>query len=164
MIKTVVGDLFESQAQTIANPVNCVGVMGKGLALEFKKRYPLMFEDYKARCKAKKVKTGIPYIYRESVPWILNFPTKSIWMHPSKIQYISDGLRLLVDYHKEWGIKSLACPALGCGLGGLKFTEVWPVMEFHFEQMDIPIEVIITERQRRMINNIKFIVPDEDRT
>lgn len=164
MIKTVIGDLFESQAQTLANPTNCMGVMGKGLALEFKKRYPLMFEDYRERHKAKKLKIGVPYVYRESIPWILNFPTKEGWRSPSKIEYISNGLQLLVDYYKEWGIKSLACPALGCGLGGLDFKEVWTIMEFYFKQMSIPIEVIVTERERRMINNINFIVPDENRT
>ena len=74
------GDLFESGAQTLVNTVNCVGVMGKGIALEFKKRFPDMFEDYVARCKQSEVSLGQPYLYKSlALPWILNFPTKDHW-------------------------------------------------------------------------------------
>ena len=80
MVKVLIGDIFESGAQTLVNTVNCVGVMGKGLALEFKSRFPDMYKDYKSRCKNGLVKLGQPYIYKPIVgPWILNFPTKDHW-------------------------------------------------------------------------------------
>lgn len=78
------GNIFESDCETIVNPINCVGVMGKGLALEFKKRYPRMYEDYVARCKASMVKIGEPYLYKDADKNILNFPTKYHWRNPSK--------------------------------------------------------------------------------
>jgi O-acetyl-ADP-ribose deacetylase (regulator of RNase III) len=77
MIDVLIGDIFESHAQTVVNTVNCVGVMGKGIALEFKKRFPDMYEEYVRLCKAGKVRLGRPYIHKRfTPPWILNFPTK----------------------------------------------------------------------------------------
>ena len=78
MVNVIMGDIFESRAQTLVNTVNCVGIMGKGIALEFKKRFPDMFEDYVKRCEAKQVRLGRPYLFeRMFPPWILNFPTKN---------------------------------------------------------------------------------------
>ena len=80
MVNLVTGNLFDSEAQTLVNAVNCAGVMGKGIALAFKRRYPAMFADYAARCKEGRVRLGEPYLYRgESLPWMLNFPTKGHW-------------------------------------------------------------------------------------
>lgn len=111
MVKVILGDIFESEAQTLVNTVNCVGVMGKGIALEFKKRFPDMFEDYVKRCDAKEVRLGRPYLFRRMFfPWILNFPTKDHWRSVSRLQDIVKGLEYLRQHYKKWGITSLAVP------------------------------------------------------
>ncbi|MBI4329821.1 MAG: macro domain-containing protein [Chloroflexi bacterium] len=142
MVTVKIGDLFESQAQTIVNTVNCVGVMGKGVALEFKKRFPDMYEDYVGRCNAKQVKLGRPYLYqRPLTPWILNFPTKDHWRSVSRLQDIVKGLRYLKAHYKEWGITSLAVPPLGCGHGQLEWRVVGPTLYRHLKELDIPVEL-----------------------
>jgi hypothetical protein len=93
MLTAVSGDIFTSRAQTLVNTVNCVGVMGKGIALEFKKRYPAMFEDYVARCRLGQVRLGEPYLFRDlGGAMILNFPTKDHWRSPSRLKDIDEGL------------------------------------------------------------------------
>ena len=142
MVRILVGDLFASKAQTLVNTVNCVGVMGKGVALEFKKRFPEMFEDYVKRCRAGLVKLGEPYLYRNLVgPWILNFPTKHHWRSVSSLSSIVQGLRYLVAHYKEWGITSLAVPPLGCGHGQLEWRVVGPTLYRYLNSMDIPVEL-----------------------
>ena len=142
MVKVLVGNLFESKAQTLVNTVNCVGVMGKGIALEFKKRFPDMFRDYKARCDRGEVKLGQPYLYRPLVPpWILNFPTKDDWRSVTKLADIEQGLEYILRRHKEWGITSLAVPPLGCGLGQLEWRVVGPTLYRHLQRMEIPVEL-----------------------
>src|SRR5690606_28844889 len=109
--------------------VNTVGVMGKGVALEFKKRYPGMFDDYAMRCKSKQVKLGEPYLYRDQAgTMIVNFPTKEHWRAASRIADIERGLEYFVQHYSEWGITSIAFPPLGCGNGGLDWAEVGPVI------------------------------------
>lgn len=144
VIRVIQGDLFESQAQTLVNTVNTVGVMGKGIALEFKQRYPAMFDDYRARCDRSEVKLGEPYIYRPpggGVPWIINFPTKGHWRTPSKLRDIERGLRYLVTNVSAWGIESPAVPPLGCGNGQLEWRVVGPVIYEHLDRLDIPVEL-----------------------
>lgn len=138
------GDLFQSQCQTIVNTVNCVGVMGAGLALEFKNRFPAMFRDYKELCDKGQVKLGRPYLYKTlALPWILNFPTKDHWRSVSKLSDIVDGLNYLKKHYKEWGITSLAIPALGCSHGQLEWKVVGPTMYRLLNEFDIPIEFYI---------------------
>lgn len=121
MFKALIGDLFSSKAQTLVNTVNCVGVMGKGVALEFKKRFPSLFEDYAELCKHKQVKLGEPYLYRGAGnKLVLNFPTKGHWRSPSRLANIEAGLDYFVKHYAEWGITSIAFPPLGCGNGGLE--------------------------------------------
>lgn len=109
MVTVKVGDMFQSKAQTWVNTVNCVGVMGKGVAHEFKRRFPDMYEDYVQRCRAGQVKLGRPYLYKRVVPpWILNFPTKEDWRSVSRLDKIEEGLRYLEEHYREWGIESLA--------------------------------------------------------
>src|SRR5206468_3390836 len=104
----------ESKAQTLVNTVNTVGVMGKGVALEFKKRFPEMYADYSRRCARHEVELGRPYLFKQLVgPWILNFPTKDHWRSLSKLTDIIEGLEYLHDHYKQWGITSLAVPPLG---------------------------------------------------
>lgn len=142
MFKALIGDLFASKAQTLVNTVNCVGVMGKGVAFEFKKRFPKMFEDYTARCEHEEVRLGRPYLYRDpSGARILNFPTKSHWRAASRLADIERGLDYFVAHLKEWGITSVAFPPLGCGNGGLEWTEVGPLLFAKLNNLNIDVEV-----------------------
>ncbi len=142
MVEVIMGDMFESKAQTLVNTVNCVGIMGKGVALEFKKRFPDMFEDYVKRCEAKQVRLGRPYLFKRMFPpWILNFPTKDHWRSVSRVQDIIEGLRYLQQHYKEWGISSLAVPPLGCGHGQLEWRVVGPTLYRHLKTLDIPVEL-----------------------
>jgi uncharacterized protein YwgA/O-acetyl-ADP-ribose deacetylase (regulator of RNase III) len=142
MVKILIGNLFESKAQTLVNTVNCVGVMGKGVALEFKKRFPEMFEDYERRCKRHEVKLGRPYLFKRLVPpWILNFPTKDHWRSVASLEAIIDGLKYLIHQYKEWGITSMAVPPLGCGQGQLEWRVVGPTLYRYLSKMDVPIEL-----------------------
>jgi O-acetyl-ADP-ribose deacetylase (regulator of RNase III)/uncharacterized protein YwgA len=141
-MKVLIGDILKSEAQTIINTVNCVGVMGKGIALEFKNRYPQMFDDYVRRCQRQEVKPGVPYIYRGLFPPnIVNFPTKDHWKSASRLPDIERGLRILVEKYREWGVTSLAIPPLGCGNGQLEWKQVGPMIYRYAKQMDIPIEM-----------------------
>lgn len=142
MIKVQIGDLFKSQAQTLVNTVNCVGVMGKGIALQFKKKFPEMFEDYVRRCDAGQVKLGHPYLYKNLVPpWILNFPTKDHWRSVSRLEDIVRGLEYLENHFRQWGITSLAVPPLGCGEGQLDWRVVGPTLYRHLKRLEIPVEL-----------------------
>lgn len=137
-----IGNVLESNAQTLVNTVNCVGIMGKGIALDFKKRFPDMFKDYAARCARGEVHLGEPYIYGTLLPpWILNFPTKQDWRSVSRESDIVAGLEYLEEHYREWGIESLAIPPLGCGNGGLEWSSVGPILFNHFSRFDIPVEL-----------------------
>ena len=128
MITFVHGNIFDSPAQVLCNTVNCVGVMGKGIALDFKQRFPRMFEDYKERCQSQQVKPGIPYLWDGEGIQILNFPTKRHWRDQSSVQDIELGLEYLALNYTELGIHSIAMPPLGCGNGGLEWTTVKSLM------------------------------------
>jgi O-acetyl-ADP-ribose deacetylase (regulator of RNase III) len=142
MIEVKTGDLLESQAQTLVNTVNCVGVMGKGIALEFRERYPEMYKDYAERCARGEVKLGEPYLVRQLFgPWVLNFPTKDHWRSVSRIEDIEAGLDYLERHYAEWGITSIAMPPLGCGNGKLEWSEVGPILYQRLQRMRIPAEL-----------------------
>ncbi len=141
-MKVLVGDLFKSKAQTLVNTVNCVGVMGQGIALEFKKRFPDMYKDYLQRCNTAQVKLGEPYVYpRTTVPWILNFPTKDHWRSVSRLEDIIRGMEYLERHCRQWGISSLAVPPLGCGAGQLEWRVVGPTLHRHLKCLGIPVEL-----------------------
>jgi O-acetyl-ADP-ribose deacetylase (regulator of RNase III) len=141
MINYVTGNLFESPAQTLVNTVNTEGVMGKGIALQFKRYFPEMFQEYQALCKKGTVKIGVVHIYRTPHKLILNFPTKTTWRLPSKLEYIERGLRAFAECYQEAGIHSIAFPPLGCGNGELSYDDVRPVMERYLK--DLPITVYL---------------------
>jgi len=142
MFKALIGNLFDSKAQTLVNTVNCVGIMGKGVALEFKKRFPAMFDDYLLRCEHKDVRLGAPYLYEDlSGTRIVNFPTKDHWRSPSRLQDIEHGLEFLAQHVAEWHISSLAMPPLGCGNGGLEWAEVGPLIYRKLHALPIDVEV-----------------------
>lgn len=141
-IRVIIGDIFKSKAQTLVNTVNTVGVMGKGLALEFKKRFPDMYKDYVERCKKGEIRLGKPYLYKKLVPpWILLFPTKQDWRSVSKLSDIEEGLNYLEKNYKNWGITSLAVPPLGCGLGELNWDIVGPTLYSYLNRLEIPVEL-----------------------
>jgi O-acetyl-ADP-ribose deacetylase (regulator of RNase III) len=157
MVQFKDGSIFESKAQTITNAVNCVGVMGKGIALDFKNRFPEMFSDYSMRCKDNQVNLGKPYLYKSaSLPWILNFPTKKHWKQASNMNCIVDGLRLLRSQYEQWGITSLAIPALGCGLGGLSWEEVAPILFDFGSNVCIPVEIYVPLNSSAELCNTRF--------
>jgi O-acetyl-ADP-ribose deacetylase (regulator of RNase III) len=133
--------ILESTAQTVVNTVNCVGVMGKGIAADFKRRYPDMFKLYKAICNDHLLEPGKLWLWRGPHRWVLNFPTKQHWRHPSRLEWIDLGLRKFVDEYEKRGIVEISFPRLGCGNGGLDWDDVRPVMEAHLSRLAIPVYI-----------------------
>lgn len=143
MIEYIEGNIFNSPAQVIVNAVNTVGVMGKGIALEYKKRYPEMFDAYKEACDKKLLETGKLMLYYAPDHWILLFPTKKHWRSPSKLEYIESGLDKFVHTYAEKGITSIAFPRLGCGNGELEWDDVRPLMEKYLKPLPIDVYIYI---------------------
>lgn len=120
------GDIFESSCEVIANPINCVGVMGGGLALAFKKKFPKHFETYKKMCQNGEIKVGELYVVDgDEKHKVLLFPTKIHWKNPSLMEYVESGLEYLAKNYDKLGIKSVAIPALGCDFE--TFMDEWSV-------------------------------------
>lgn len=141
-MKILVGDILKSKAQTLVNTVNCVGIMGKGIALEFKSRFPDMFRDYVQRCQRREVRMGRPYVYKSLFgQQIVNFPTKEHWKSLSRVSDIENGLDYLLAHYKQWGITSMAVPPLGCGNGQLEWKIVGSLIYERAKKMDIPVEM-----------------------
>ena len=142
-ITIINGNIFNTKSQTIVNTVNCVGVMGKGIALVFKLRYPSMFKLYQDYCKQNLISVGKLWIYKgePTKPWVLNFPTKTHWKLPSQYEYIEKGLKKFVETYKEKGITSIAFPLLGAFNGGLDKDKVMAIMMSYLSQCDIPVEI-----------------------
>jgi len=148
MITYVQGNIFQSPAQVLVNTVNTVGVMGKGIALEFKKLYPEMFEIYQERCETGKFNIGNLLLYKTPNKWILNFPTKRHWRQSSKIEFIEKGLQNFIRNYNKVNIHSIAFPALGCGNGELNFErEVQPMMEAYLKHLLIDIFIYPDQRK-----------------
>lgn len=128
MIENRTGNLLEAEAEALVNTVNCVGVMGKGIALQFAKKFPEMLASYKQACKDEEVKPGAIHVYeREDMllpRFVLNFPTKRHWKGKSRMEDIAIGLDTLAKVIQQRNIKSIALPPLGCGNGGLEWSEV----------------------------------------
>ena len=155
MITFVQGNIFESSAQVITNTVNCAGVMGAGLALQFKNKFPSMYSDYKSRCDKNIVIAGIPYLWEDDQTQILNFPTKRHWKDDSLLTDIDAGLKYLANNYQTMGIQSLAIPPLGCGLGGLNWNEVKPLIEKYFASVS-DLEVYVYETTASIHNSSNF--------
>jgi O-acetyl-ADP-ribose deacetylase (regulator of RNase III) len=124
------GDIFQSGCEAIVNAVNCIGVMGAGLALAFKKKFPKMHTDYKKYCNEGKLRPGGMHVWENDgdPKYIINFPSKDD-LSPSKLEYIVDGLEALREVIESNNIKTIAIPALGSGLGGLDYDDVRPLLE-----------------------------------
>jgi uncharacterized protein YwgA/O-acetyl-ADP-ribose deacetylase (regulator of RNase III) len=142
LVKVLIGDIFRSDGQTLVNTVNMVGVMGKGIALGFRKHFPEMYEDYVRRCAKHEVRLGRPYLYRRAIPPnIVNFPTKDHWRSVSRLSDIVEGLKYLEAHIHEWGVTSLAVPPLGCGEGQLEWRVVGKTLYRHLVRLNIPVQL-----------------------
>jgi O-acetyl-ADP-ribose deacetylase (regulator of RNase III) len=133
------GDILRADTEAIVNTVNCAGSMGRGIAAQFKRAYPKNFKAYEAACKRKEIVPGRMFVFETgqltNPRFIVNFPTKRHWRNASRVEDIESGLRALVDEVKRRGIKSIAIPPLGCGLGGLDWNYVRPLIECAFEAL-----------------------------
>ncbi len=144
MVKFVNGDFFDYSANIRVNTVNCVGVMGAGVALEFKNKYPDMFKAYVKACKRNELEPGKPMVYDASDLFgqciIINFPTKTHWRLPSRIEYVESGLVWLKNYLSDWGSDcKVTLPALGCGHGGLNWDEVRPMILEYLDDLSATV-------------------------
>ena len=151
MYEMTKGDLLaNTDVEAIVNTVNIVGVMGKGIALQFRKKYPQMFNKYKLDCEKKLLQPGQMHVFDlgegEKPRYIINFPTKRHWRDNSKLEDIKSGLIALVIELKNRNIKSVAIPALGCKNGGLDWGQVRPFIQTTFKYFE-DIKAIIYEPQ-----------------
>ncbi len=139
MIERTQGDLLIDDAEALINTVNCVGVMGKGIALQFKKAFPDNFKAYEAACKREEVKPGRMFVFEtaqmSNPRYIINFPTKRHWRGKSRYEDIESGLRALVREVRERKIRSIVIPPLGSGLGGLQWSRVKTMIEAAFDDV-----------------------------
>ena len=133
MIERASGDILKSDAEALVNSVNCVGVMGRGVALQFKKAFPENFKAYRLACANEQVQPGRMFVHDRGTltnpRYIINFPTKTHWKARSRSEHIESGLLALREVIQRLRIQSIALPPLGCGLGGLEWSEVRPRIE-----------------------------------
>lgn len=134
------GDIFLSRAQTLAHGVNCRGKMGRGLAVEFKRRFPEMFKEYKRRCHKKELKPGGAYLEKDITPWVLNLATQDT-TRGARLGYVKTCFHWVAHNYKKLGITSLAIPRIGAGLGGLEWEEVSAAIDDILGALSIPIYV-----------------------
>jgi O-acetyl-ADP-ribose deacetylase (regulator of RNase III) len=147
MIKEIKGDLLKSNVEALTNTVNTVGIMGKGVALQFRQAFSSeYFKDYQKACKDKKLQIGKVHVFELNTfgnpRYIINFPTKKHWKGKSRIEDIEAGLKDLINVIKNYNIKSIAMPPLGCGNGGLYWKDVKPLIEKYFEKIP-DVELIL---------------------
>lgn len=144
MITYVLGDLFVSPASVLVNTVNTVGVMGKGIAKDFKAYFPAMFDEYQRLCESGQLTIGSLYLYRTLHKSVLNFPTKRHWRQKSRLDDIEAGLRTFVSSYAAYGITDIAFPQLGCGNGELDWeSQVQPLMERYLKPLPIAVYIHI---------------------
>jgi len=139
MIELKQGDILQADAEAIVNTVNCVGVMGRGIALQFRRAYPENYQAYKEVCDRKQLRPGMMLVFNldrlHNPRYIINFPTKRHWKGKSRMEDIEAGLKALVEEVRKRDIHSIAIPPLGCGLGGLRWEEVRPKIEAAFRAL-----------------------------
>lgn len=142
------GDIFKEEVEAIVNAVNCVGVMGRGIALQFKKRFPDNFKDYEEACRRKEVVPGKMFVhennYSSGPKYIVNFPSKRHWRESSYIEDIELGLYNLSEVIDDFNIKSIALPPIGCGLGGLDWNKVRDHIEMKLSHL-LDVDIIVFE-------------------
>jgi len=161
MIEYKSGDILREDAEALVNTVNCVGVMGRGIALQFKKAFPKNFKAYSAACKKDEVEPGRMFVFETgqltNPRYIINFPTKRHWRGKSRMEDIEAGLADLVDTLRQYDIRSVAIPPLGSGLGGLEWVEVKPRIEDYLASLE-DVQVMVYEPKGapatdRMVHN-----------
>ena len=148
MMRFTQGNLLDADVEAVVNTVNTVGVMGKGIALMFKERFPANYQAYAAACKAGDVQIGKMFISPSnelSAPrWIINFPTKKHWRQPTKLEWVREGVEALKDVIQEKQIRSIAIPPLGCGNGGLDWAVVRPLIASVLGELE-DVDVLVYE-------------------
>lgn len=158
MIRFTQGNLLESQAEAVVNTVNTMGVMGKGIALMFKERFPENTKAYEAACRAGEVRVGAmfitPAMELDGPRWIINFPTKANWRNPTRLEWVESGLESLKQAIREKGIRSIAIPPLGCGNGGLDWNTVRPIIVEALGDLE-DVEVVVYEPTAKYQNVAK---------
>ncbi|MDV3001127.1 MAG: hypothetical protein N5P05_002733 [Chroococcopsis gigantea SAG 12.99] len=142
-LEVIKGNLFSTRCQTLVNTVNCVGVMGAGIALEFRLRYPRMYERYQEICQQKLLDIGKLWIFKTDQRWILNFPTKKHWKDKSELNFLKLGLEKFIDNYQNKGIQSIAFPVLGSLNGGLPENESIAIMTEYLNKCTINVEIYI---------------------
>lgn len=152
MIKYLTGNIFDSEAEALVNTVNTVGVMGKGIALQFKKAFPNNFKAYYEACKAGQVEIGKLFVFRDGnltngEKLIINFPTKKHWRKPSEYSFIESGLDDLIKVIENYSLKSIAIPPLGSGNGGLEWEKVKRIIDLKLSNLDVEIFVYVPTAQ-----------------
>lgn len=162
MIEFIQGDIFDTPADIRVNTVNCVGAMGAGVALAFKKRYPEMFKDYQGACRRGQIRPGKMHVWRslEGV-WIINFPTKRDWREPSRYEDIDAGLDDLRQYLDSVAPVTVALPALGCGNGGLDWARVSDMIRQKLDGVNAHVYVLEPAASRRAGKNAVLETHDE---
>lgn len=145
MIRYEVGNIFDSGADCLVNTVNCEGFMGKGIAYQFKLRYPQNNDDYVKACKHGALHIGTIHTYKEDGIWIVNLPTKNKWRENSKINYIEVGLDCLGEFIRKEEPKKVAIPPLGCGNGGLDWKVVKPIISEKLKDIEDKYNIIVYE-------------------
>jgi O-acetyl-ADP-ribose deacetylase (regulator of RNase III) len=152
------GNLLEADVEAVVNTVNTVGVMGKGIALMFKERFPENYEEYRKACKAGTVKTGELFITRspelDGPQWVVNFPTKEDWRNPTRMEWVEEGLLKLREFVERRKVRSIALPPLGCGNGGLSWPDVRPRIEAALGDLE-GVRVVIYEPTAKYQNVAK---------
>lgn len=145
MIRFVTGDIIDSKAECLVNTVNCEGYMGKGIAYQFKKRFPLNEKEYVKACRSGKFKIGTLLTSIDDGKIIINFPTKDKWREKSQYNYIELGMEKLASYLEVRDIKSIAIPPLGCGNGGLEWIKVKEILLQYLESIKNKVDITIYE-------------------
>jgi O-acetyl-ADP-ribose deacetylase (regulator of RNase III) len=152
------GNLLEADVEAVVNTVNTVGVMGKGIALMFKERFPENYEEYRKACKAGKVNTGELFITHSpelgGPQWVVNFPTKENWRNPTKMEWVESGLVKLREFIQDEKVRSIALPPLGCGNGGLSWPDVRPKIEAALGDLE-GVRVVVFEPTAKYQNVAK---------
>ncbi|MFZ5621494.1 MAG: type II toxin-antitoxin system antitoxin DNA ADP-ribosyl glycohydrolase DarG [Pseudomonadota bacterium] len=158
MIRFTQGNLLDADVEAVVNTVNTVGVMGKGIALMFKEAFPENFKRYEAACKVGEVRVGHVFVTERQElmgpKWIINFPTKQHWRNPTKLQWVVDGLQDLRAFILEKGIRSIAIPPLGCGNGGLDWSQVRPEIEKTLAALET-VDILVFEPTSKYQNVAK---------
>ena len=160
MIRLTDSNVFNTDSDVIVNTINCVGFMGKGLAYEFSLRYPDLLLDYKNKCNNKEIVVGKMYYYKSKDKLIVNFPTKNDYKNPSKLEWIEEGLKDFVNTYKQYNIKSIAFPLLGCNNGGLNSNKVISLIHNYLDNIDLDVYICLDRKNPEgkeldMINKFK---------